>query len=147
MDKAMMEQAGLRAFYGAQAANAEAQASREKAKFEILEARLYELIRKQLASEGEKVTEKMIEAAVKKDPRWLAGKNRVIEAEAIAGINKSLAISLADRRDMLIQLGSDRREEFKGQLRIVANEQEKQDLAERARAAAGKAVSKHAFPV
>lgn len=80
----------------------------------------------------------MVENAVKTDPRWLAGKENVIEAETIAAVNKSLAISLADRRDMLIQLGADRRDEAKGQARLLAAQAEREGMANRA-ADAGKA--------
>lgn len=139
MDQAMMDQAGLRAYYGALAAYAEGQAARTKAKFEIIEAKLYDEHRKILAASGEKVTEKMVESAVKTDPRWLQGKNVVIEAETIAQVNKGLTFSLADRRDMLIQLGADRREEMKGNLRVTAADAERATLAERALNAATKA--------
>ena len=132
LDTAMMEQAALRAFYGTQAAQAEAQHARLKVRFDVLEAKLYDEHRKELAASGEKVTEKMVENAVKLDPRWIQGKNTVIEAETIASVNKSLVISLADRRDMMIQLGADRREEFKGGVRILADQNERETLAARA---------------
>jgi hypothetical protein len=135
LDAAMMEQSGLRAFYGSQAAQAEAQHARLKVRFEVLEAKLYDEHRKLLAAGTEKVTEKMVENAVKLDPRWLKGKNTVIEADTIASINKSLVISLADRKDMMVQLGADRREEFKGGVRILAAQDERDSLAERAKAA------------
>lgn len=133
LDQAMMEQAGLRAFYGSQAAQAEAQHSRLKVRFDVLEAKLYDEHRKALAAGGEKVTEKMVENAVKLDPRWAKAKNTLVEAETIASINKSLVISLADRRDMMIQLGADRREEFKGGVRILAEQNERDMLAARAK--------------
>ena len=135
LDSAMMEQSGLRAFYGSQAAQAEAQHARLKVRFEVLEAKLYDEHRKALAAGTEKVTEKMVENAVKLDPRWLKGKNTVIEADTIAAINKSLVISLADRKDMMVQLGADRREEFKGGVRIMAAQDERESIAERAKAA------------
>jgi hypothetical protein len=135
LDAAMMEQSGLRAFYGSQAAQAEAQHARLKVRFEVLEAKLYDEHRKSLAAGTEKVTEKMVENAVKLDPRWLKGKNTVIEADTIAAINKSLVISLADRKDMMVQLGADRREEFKGGVRILAAQDERESMAERAKAA------------
>lgn len=138
LDSCFMEQSSLRAHYGAMAARAEAQASTCKVKFEVLEARLYDHHRKILTDAGAKVTEKMVENAVKTDPRWLAGKENVIEAETIAAVNKSLAISLADRRDMLIQLGADRRDEAKGQARLLAAQAERENQADRA-ASAGKA--------
>jgi hypothetical protein len=135
LDKCMIEQSGLRAYYGAMAARAEAQYDRLKIRFEVLEARLYNDVRKELATSGEKTTEKAIENAVKLDPRWLTGKNAVIEAGTIADINKQLVISLSDRRDMIIQLGADRRDEYKGAARVMMEQKERSDLNERALAA------------
>lgn len=143
LDQAMMEQAGLRAFYGAQAANAEGQHARLKVRFDVLEAKLYDEHRKNLAAGGEKVTEKMVENAVKLDPRWSKAKNAVIEAETIASVNKALSVSLADRRDMMIQLGADRREEFKGAARVLAAQDERDSMAQRAAAAAQRAMGSH----
>jgi len=132
LDSCMMEQNGLRAYYGTQAAQAEAQAARVKAKFDVVEATMYDEVRKGFA--GEKTTEKMIENAVKIDPRWLKAKNMVIESESIAAINKALVQSLSDRRDMIIQLGADRRDEYKGAARVLAERQDREDLNNRAKA-------------
>lgn len=132
LDVCMIEQNGLRAYYGVQAANAEAQASRLDARFDVVEATLYDQHRKELAASGEKTTEKMIDAVVKMDPRWLKGKNLVIEADTIAAINKSLVESLKDRRDMIIQLGADRRDEYKGAARVLEQKNASDDLRERA---------------
>jgi hypothetical protein len=137
LDNCIMEQSGLRATYGALAANAEAQHARLKARFEVREASLYDKHRKLLAESGEKVTEKAIENAVKLDPDWIKGKNAVIEADTIANINRALVFAIADRRDMLIQIGSDRRQEMGGALRIM----EKDNLAARASKAAVQALS------
>lgn len=142
LDSCFMEQSSLRAHYGAMAARAEAQASTAKVKFEVLEARLYDHHRKILTDAGAKVTEKMVENAVKTDPRWMAGKENVIEAETIASVNKALAISLADRRDMLIQLGADRRDESKGQARLLAAQNERDNMTNRAEDAAKSAFGK-----
>lgn len=120
LDRCMVEQSSLRAFYGAQAAYAEGQHSKMKVRFDVLEAALYDHHRKELAADPTvKVTEKMVESAVKSDPRYLKGKTTVIEAETIASVNKALSISLGDRKDMLVQLGADRREDGKGQLRML----------------------------
>lgn len=135
LDSAMFEQAGLRAYYGTMAANAEAQSARVKAKFEVVEATLYDHHRKQLAASGEKTTEKMVENAVRLDPRWINAKNLLIESETIASINKSLVESLKDRRDMIIQLGADRRDEYKGAARVLAEQQDRDDIRARAIAA------------
>jgi hypothetical protein len=132
LDQCMIEQNGLRAWYGAVAARAEAQAARVKAKFEVVEATLYDHHRKELAKSGEKTTEKMVENAVKLDPRWLKAKNMVIEAETIAAINKGLVESIKDRRDMIIQLGADRRDEYKGAARVLAEQGQRDELRDRA---------------
>lgn len=141
LDKCMTEQSSLRAFYGAQAAQAEAQASRMKARFEVVEATLVEHHRRALAKLEEKVTEKMVESAVKQDPRWFKARNMMIEAETIASINKSLVDSLRDRKDMLVQLGADRREGMKGQLRLLEQQDERASVADRAAAAAKNALA------
>ena len=135
LDGAMMEQSSLRAYYGTQAAYAEAQHARLKVRFDVLEAKLYDEIRKSLAAGGEKVTEKMVENGVKLDPRWLKAKNAVIEADTIASINKGLVASLADRRDMMIQMGADRREGYKGAMRVMEAKNEAENLGARAKAA------------
>lgn len=119
IDTAMMEQAGLSAYMASEAAQAEAQASRLKLRFEIVEAALYKKHRLALAAGTEKVTEKMIEMEVKLDPEYVAGKNRVIEGEMIAATRKGCNIAMRDRKDMLVQIGADRREEGKGQLRML----------------------------
>lgn len=133
LDQAFMEQSSLRATYAEQAARAEAQADRVKMRFEVKEAELYDKHRKAIATSGEKATEKAVENAVKLDPAWATAKNAVIEAETIAAILKNAVVgSLNDRRDMLIQLGADRREDGKGALRIL----ERDNLNARAQNAA-----------
>lgn len=132
LDHCMMEQNSLRAYYGSQAAYAEAQHARIKLKFEILEAKLYDEHRRILLEDGEKVTEKMVENRVKTDPKWFAGKSKVIDAQSIAEINRALVDSLRDRASMLIQLGADRRDEMKGQARTMAGRDADMNLAQRA---------------
>lgn len=121
LDACMIEQNSLRAYYGAQMAYAEAQLARLKMRADIIEAQLNDRHRKALLATGEKVTEKLIESAVRLDPAWIKIQNLVIEAETIHAINKALVASLADRRDMLIQIGANRREELKGPVRTLAN--------------------------
>ncbi|WKZ86252.1 hypothetical protein N5B55_04700 [Ralstonia pickettii] len=141
LDECMIQQSGLRAFYGAQAARAEAQHARLKVRFEVLEAKLFDEHRKLLTATGEKVTEKAVENAVRLDPRYLQGKTRVIEAESIANVNRAMVDSLRDRASMVIQLCADRRDEFKGQARVMAQQQERDELRARAFAAASRAAA------
>jgi hypothetical protein len=136
LDNCMMSQAALRAYHGAMAARAEAQAASIKARFEVKEAQLYANHRKAFVEAGEKATEKAIENAVKLDPKWIALKVMVIEAESIAAVAKACVGALADRRDMVIQLGADRREDSKGQVRTMARDMERESLRDRATSAA-----------
>jgi hypothetical protein len=131
-----MEQSSLRVYHGVQAASAEAQHSRIKMRFDIIEAALYDEHRKAFVEAAEKATEKMIESAVRRDSRWAKAKNEVIEAEFIAACGKTAVESLRDRKDMIVQMGADRREEGKGQTRILAEQQERTSLRDRAIAAA-----------
>jgi len=138
LDNCMMEQASLRAYHGEQAAHADAQHSRLKLRHEVVEARLYDKHRRTLAADPTlKVTEKMVENAVKQDPEYVSSKNRVIEAETIAAVRRSCTDALKDRKDMLVQLGADRREEGKGQVRILAAEASHMDKRAQAAAAVG----------
>lgn len=119
LDRCMIEQNALRATYGTRAARAAQQYGRLKLKFEILEATLYEEYRRLAAEAGEKVTEKALEGRVKTDKRWGKAKLLIIDAEALADIEKALVESLKDRKDMLVQLGADRRGELQGQVRTM----------------------------
>lgn len=143
LDDCFMQQAGLVATYVAQHAHSEAQAARVKLQVEIAEAKLYDMHRKELAKGADKVTEKMVENAVRTDLKYAAIQVRLIEAESIAAINKGLVESLKQRRDMLIQLGADRREDGKGTARILAAQANDTHVAARA-AAAGAAARRQA---
>jgi hypothetical protein len=152
LDDGFINQASLFVHYANLKANARMQYEKMKAAFEILESRLYAQYRASLAaaaiaeagaaaSEGKKEktvkapTEAQIDAAVKADPRWWANKKRVIEAQGIYDLATNTASAFEQRRDMLIQMGSDRREEMKGQLRTIENTRER--TAAGLRAAAG----------
>jgi hypothetical protein len=137
LDDCMMQQAGLRAYHGEQAAYADRQYAQLKLRHEIVEAKIYDQVRKKLLADGEKVTEKMVENAVKQNPEWAQSKMRVIEAETIANVRRACTDALKDRKDMLVQLGADRREEGKGQLRIMEADSAHRDK----RAAADAAVA------
>lgn len=146
LNNCMIEQSGLRAYHGAQHAYSEAQAAKVKLRYEILEAGLYDAHRKALLDDGEKITEKLVEAAVKQDPQWKKAKMLLIEAETYAAIHKGFVASLQDRRDMLIQRGADRRAELQGQTRTIAKEEfvqvERDNFADRAKKLANAALNR-----
>lgn len=124
LDECFQKQSSLRAYYGALAAQYEAQAQKMSTAFEVLEAKLFKKYRDEAAANGVKATEKMLENQVKADPAWFSGKTKVAEARRNSDILKALVMSLVDRRDMLIQLGADRRDESKGQLRMLTAQNE-----------------------
>lgn len=122
LDDCVCKQAGLRAYWGVRQANADAQLAFIKRKFDTIEAQLYAKYRKAQIEAGEKATEKSIENAVRQDNVWKAMKDVVIEANRIADLNRAAVNAINDRRDMLIQLGADRRDERKGTMRITGGE-------------------------
>ncbi|WP_354734603.1 hypothetical protein [Acinetobacter nosocomialis] len=128
LDIAMRTQASLAAYQNERAARAAAQAARVKLKFESLEALLYEAYRKHFLTTGEKVTEKAVENAVRKDSRWVKAKEALIEAEMYSDIHKGFVYALRDRNDMLIQRGAYSRQERQGQLRMVEQQEQTQTL-------------------
>lgn len=129
IDDAFQKQSSLRAYYGAVAAEKDLLAARCKLAIDVTEAKLYKQYRDQAVAEGVKTTEAMLTAQVKGDPSWAEVKRLYIEAQAQADIARSLVASLADRRDMLIQLGADRRDESKGSMRMMAAQAEADRLA------------------
>lgn len=142
LDDCMLNQSSLMAFYVAESARATAFVAKQKLKFEVLEAGLYNAYRKQLAEEGEKVTEKAIENAVRLDKKWQSAKEDVIEAQMLAEIVNGFVQSLKDRKDMMIQKGSDRREEYKGKVRIMQDAEEKVQITSKATDVAKRALNK-----
>lgn len=129
LDKAFFEQSSLRAYYGALAAEYESFANRLETIVEAKEAVIARQIRAQALNENKKLSEKMVEELVRSDPKWIKMKNAVYEAQAQATIAKAFVQSLIDRRDMLIQLGADRRDESKGQLRMLEIQKDNAKLA------------------
>ena len=115
---ALTKQNAFVAYYSSQLAQAEYEANRRKLAFEILEARLFDAYRKKLALYSDKVTEKQVENAVRMDVQWSDCQIKLFEAQAKVSTYKGFMASLKDRASSLIQLGSDRREELKGSMRM-----------------------------
>ena len=56
---------------------------------------------------------------VKLDPEYIKACHEFVDADLQANIARSFVSSLADRKDMLVQIGADRRDETKGQMRMM----------------------------
>lgn len=119
LDEAVQSHASLFVHYANNARLARRQHDRMKAACDILESRLDSYHREVLKAAG-KATENQIAAAVKADPRWWAAQQRLIDAKAIYDLANDAKEAFAQRRDMIVQISVDRREERKGELRIKA---------------------------
>lgn len=118
LSKAMIRQAPLFARYSALAAKAQFQADRADQQVDLVEAELDSDIRDDMNAKGIKITENLVKAAIIRHPKYQKAVTRYNEAKAIAEMVKTAADSFRHRRDMLIQMGADRREEMKGAVRV-----------------------------
>jgi hypothetical protein len=113
---AMTRQAALFAHYSNLSAQAAYQHDRAKQQVELLEANLDQKFRDSLTMAGTKFTETSLKSLITKDSSYQAAVTRAHEARAIAKMVDTAADSFRHRKDMLIQVGADLREEKKGNL-------------------------------
>jgi hypothetical protein len=99
------------AYFAALSEFAVADVEQKKLSFSVLKANLDGQKRLELAKLG-KVTESMVDSAIILDKKYQIMFEEVIEAERQLGILKSLVKALEQRKDMLIQLGSTKRQEM-----------------------------------
>ncbi len=128
LSDAMMTQASLFAHYGEQAAKASRQVDNLKLVLENTEAAVYRLIRDDVASKGEKVTEALLEKLVTRHARVIQAKRNLNEAKQIEAVAKIAVESFRHRRDMLVQQGLIMREEMKGDLVIGARSEREREV-------------------
>jgi hypothetical protein len=114
IDTAMMEQASMFAHYGILHADALRQVDTVKLLLENTEAAVYKLMRDKAASDGEKVTETMLEKSIARHPRVISMKKALNQAKRVESIGKIAVEGFRHRRDMLVQQGVKLREEMKG---------------------------------
>jgi hypothetical protein len=120
LDDAVISQAPMFVHYAQQAALARRQWEKSKLAAEVTESQVDAAWRKKFAEDGTKVTEKMVENAVKSDPRVVKAKTQAIEARALFDIANDAREAYMQRKDMVVQISVDRRRERDGQLRIMA---------------------------
>ncbi|QNK01767.1 hypothetical protein [Dyella telluris] len=140
LDAGMMRQAGLFAYYAEQAARAEHQASKFEHLVEVTEAKLDRKYRDEAAAMGTKATEGQIKAKVSQDTQMKAAVMAYNEAKMIAGIAKGYAEAFRHRKDMLIQAAFNKREEMKGEVRVLGDS--RADAARELRQARAEALSR-----
>lgn len=113
---AMTRQAALFAHYSTLAAKATWQSDRAKQQVDLVYANLDQQIRDDLTTAGTKFTEKVIESMIVRDSTYQAAMERAHEARAISRMVEAAADSFRHRKDMLIQIGADMRQEKQGKL-------------------------------
>ena len=119
---AMTRQASLFAHYSNLAAQATYQSDRAKQQVELHEASLDQRFRDSLVTAGTKFTETSLRALIVQDTTYQAAQIRAHEARAIAKMVDTAADSFRHRKDMLIQVGADLRQEKQGDLRMKEKE-------------------------
>ncbi|CAG9229093.1 hypothetical protein [Burkholderia vietnamiensis] len=120
LDDAVISQAPMFVHYAQQAAYARRQWEKCKLAADVMESTLDSAWRKKFVQDGVKATEKMIENAVKSDPRMIAAQTKVIEARSLYDIANDAREAYMMRKDMIVQVSVDRRREREGQLRIMS---------------------------
>lgn len=133
LDDAFVTQAALFAHYAMQAAKAAEQVDNVKMLLDVKKAELYNEHREILFKSGAKVTEAMIDAAVITDKRYQRVWKAHNEAKGILEMVKASAEAFRQRRDMIVQIGTNAREERKGEVFIKSREAKEEDLRTRTR--------------
>lgn len=136
LDTAMIKQASMAIHYGVQAAKATREVGLNKTRFEIIEAKAYKRLREEAVERGEKITEAALKMLIQLEPDVIRAQRDMFDAQLQADIGKSGFEVFRQRRDMLIQLGVQAREERKGETFIREKEmtnQHARDVIETAR--------------
>lgn len=137
LDNAYIEQASLYAYYAHQSMLASRRADNAKLFLNATEAGIDKNIRNDAATEGKKLTEKMIEQEVSRAPVYVSAVKKYNDAKALAQMLRDILDAFKNRKDCLIQYGLSRREEFRSQgLSISAPTED--ELTARRQAAAKK---------
>lgn len=118
LDLSMMTHAGQFAYYASLAAKAQFQMDQLEQLRDIVAARLDKKIRDAAVVEGRKVTEAQVKAEIALEPDTIAINTAVNKAKMVAAVCKSHAEAFRQRKDMLVSMAINNREEKKGELRV-----------------------------
>jgi hypothetical protein len=118
LDGAFIAQSSLVAYYASRHADAIRQSERLKLMLEVTEARAAKTYREEALAAGEKTTEARISQEVTLNTTVVKARMALIDARQVTDVLKGACDSLRQKRDMLIQLGVDRRDERRGDARL-----------------------------
>ena len=119
LTKSFADQAELFAYYATLKRQAIEQTGQKELARDVTRSNLDKQIRELAAADGRKTTEAAIEQEILRDPKYVAAQIEVIQSKGIENLCKDALAALEQRRDMLIQIGADAREDMKGQLRMI----------------------------
>lgn len=117
LNQAFLNQAALYAYYSGIHAQAMRHEARQKLMLEVEEAKIAKAIRDKAAADGTKITEKQIEQEISRTASYVKAVIAYNDAKAQTAVAAGAIESFRQRRDMLIQLGAQAREELKGEVR------------------------------
>jgi hypothetical protein len=135
LDDAFMSQPGFFAHYSGVSHRAARRHDQLSQQEKLVYAKIDNEVRQKAFEDGEKVTEPVVKNRILLDSRHRKITERMLDAKAVAGMTKDACESFKQRRDMLIQVGANVREEFKGDLRMRERQQSQDDVKNRAMSA------------
>jgi hypothetical protein len=106
LDNEFCKHPKLMAIYGFAYEQANSYANKLEVDLERMYAALDHEVRVTSLVNGEKVTEKIVENKIIIDERYLLLQNKLLDAQAQAGMLKAAKDAVSHKRDMIIQIGS-----------------------------------------
>ena len=114
LNDCFMEQAGLYAFYAMQAKKVSTALGLKRVHLDTHSAKLGKEFRKEYIASGIKATEKMIENQIFVTASYVKLNLDIVELKTTETLLRDCLESLKQKKDMMIQLAVQQREEFKG---------------------------------
>lgn len=139
---AMLEHSSLFAHYTVLSAKATHQYNNFKMLVELQVSKLDKEIRDEAVEKGQKLTEAKILSMIKADSRYVQAQKALNEASMAMDIGRGAVESFRHRRDMLVQIGKDARDERAAKVAISGHGQS-QSLVNAKEAAVGIAGGKN----
>lgn len=115
----MIMQPGLYLKYALKHQKAMRTEGNAKLALEVTQSATDKRIRDDAAEKGEKLTEAKISSQVSTDKRVIAAIKAYNDAKSDTALTKDILEALKQKRDMIVQLGVNAREEMKGEVRVM----------------------------
>lgn len=132
LDDNMVQQPSLVAHYGRLLAEAEFEVDTSKQKMEIAESKAAHQLREEANEEGKKISEAQITSTLPTVTSVVAARMAFNKAKMNAGAMKTTFEALRHKKDMMVQIGVNRRTEIEGKINglIVSDKISKKDQSD-----------------